>query len=51
MRHLSFIFLVILLATPFAFSQVNTTLYFNEHNQLTTHDKATIRREAAMDMS
>lgn len=51
MKHLYFTFLLILLAYSSAFSQVNATLYFNEYNQLTTHDKATVRREAAMDMS
>lgn len=51
MKHLYFTFLLILLASSCAFSQGNTTLYFNKYNQLTTHDKATLRRDAAMDMS
>lgn len=51
MKHLYLTFFVLFLAYSSAFSQVNATLYFNEHNQLTTHDKAAIKREAAMNMS
>lgn len=50
MKHLYFTFLFTLLVCSCAFGQVNTILYFNESKQLTTHDKATVRREATMDM-
>ncbi|MDO6389436.1 TonB family protein [Pontibacter sp. BT731] len=51
MKHLYLSFFAILLAYSGAFGQVNATLYFNELNQLTTEDKAAIKREVAMDMS
>lgn len=50
MKHLYITFFAILLAYSCAFGQANVTLYFNEYNQLTTQDKAAIKREAVMDM-
>lgn len=50
MKQLYCAILLTLLAYSYALSQTNAEFYYNEHNQLTTQDKASIRREAAFDM-
>lgn len=51
MKQLYTTLFLILLACSSAFSQTTAVFYYNEHNQLTTQDKAITRKEVTIDMN